>query len=168
MLVRDTDVFVAFASGTDFGHLHLGVGAASSPLATELVSSRLRAWTVGSANALGYFLAWLVGFCSPYFINPQDLNWVFKILFTLRSRLKLTTYQGPKYSYIWAVSNFICVIWFYFFLPETKARSLEELDEIFEAGIAARKFKSYECRIVEEAKQDVFGSKEVQLIKDNA
>ncbi|KAL5116292.1 hypothetical protein ACEQ8H_005850 [Pleosporales sp. CAS-2024a] len=52
-----------------------GVGVATSPLATELVSSRLRASTVGSANALGYFLAWLVGFCTPYFINPRDLNW---------------------------------------------------------------------------------------------
>jgi hypothetical protein len=52
------------------------VGSASYPVATELVSSRLRAYTVGSATSLGYILAWLVGFCSPYFINPQDLNWV--------------------------------------------------------------------------------------------
>ena len=51
-------------------------GAASYPVATEVVSSRLRAYTVGTATALGYFLAWLTGFCSPYFINPQDLNWV--------------------------------------------------------------------------------------------
>jgi hypothetical protein len=52
------------------------VGVASTPIATEVVSSRLRAWTVGTANALGYFLAWLVGYCSPYFINPTQLNWV--------------------------------------------------------------------------------------------
>ena len=52
------------------------VGVAAYPMANELVSSRLRAWTVGSGNALGYFLAWLTGFCSPYFINPKDLNWV--------------------------------------------------------------------------------------------
>lgn len=52
------------------------VGAASYPVATELVSSRLRAWTVGSATAIGYVLAWLTSFCTPYFINPQDLNWV--------------------------------------------------------------------------------------------
>lgn len=53
-----------------------GVGAASFPVATELVSSRLRAWTVGTAISLGYLLAWLCGFCSPYFINPEDLDWV--------------------------------------------------------------------------------------------
>ncbi|CAN9175319.1 unnamed protein product [Alternaria alternata] len=69
------NVLVAFTALFMFCY-NAGVGVATSPLATELVSSRLRAWTVGSANALGYFLAWLVGFCSPYFINPQDLDWV--------------------------------------------------------------------------------------------
>lgn len=52
------------------------VGAASYPVATEVVSTRLRAWTVGSATAIGYLLAWLVSFCSPYFINPAELGLV--------------------------------------------------------------------------------------------
>lgn len=52
------------------------VGDASYPVSTELPSTRLRSWTVGSAISLGYFFAWLTGFCSPYFINPQNLNWV--------------------------------------------------------------------------------------------
>lgn len=52
------------------------VGGASYPVATEVVSTRLRAWTVGSATAIGYLLAWLVSFCSPYFINPAELGWV--------------------------------------------------------------------------------------------
>jgi hypothetical protein len=69
------------------------VGVAAFPLANELVSSRLRAWTVGSANALGYFLAWLVGFCSPYFINPQDLNWV-SLSQMLRCKLDLIRLSG--------------------------------------------------------------------------
>jgi MFS family permease len=73
--VATGNVLVAFTALFMFCY-NAGVGVASAPLATELVSSRLRAWTVGSANALGYFLAWLVGFCSPYFINPQDLDWV--------------------------------------------------------------------------------------------
>jgi hypothetical protein len=82
--------------------------------------------------------------------------------------VSLTLLQGPQYSYIWSASNFICVLWFFFFLPETKARSLEEIDEIFEAGVGARKFKKYECRIVEEAKQDVFGHQEVEVTKQTA
>ncbi|CAE7001266.1 hypothetical protein PTNB85_09070 [Pyrenophora teres f. teres] len=143
------NVLVAFTA-LFFFFYNAGVGIATSPLATELVSSRLRVWTVGSANALGYFLAWLIGFCSPYFINPRNLNW------------------GPQYTYIWAGSNFLCVAWSYFFLPETKARSLEELDEIFEAGVPACKFKQYTCRIVEEAKQDVFGHEQIKITKKQA
>lgn len=53
-----------------------GVGVASYPVATEVVSTRLRAWTVGSSTAIGYLLAWLVSFCSPYFINPAELGLV--------------------------------------------------------------------------------------------
>lgn len=52
------------------------IGSARYPVATELVPSRLRAWTVGTATSLGYVLAWLTTFSSPYFINPKDLNWV--------------------------------------------------------------------------------------------
>jgi hypothetical protein len=62
----------------------------------------------------------------------------------------------------------VCVVWFYFFIPETKARSLEELDEIFEAGISARKFRGFACKIVEEAKLDVFGREEVLVAKRDA
>ena len=37
------------------------------------------------------------------------------------------------------------VAWMFFFLPETKDRTLEELDELFEARVPARKFRSYVC-----------------------
>jgi hypothetical protein len=40
-------------------------------------------------------------------------------------------------------------------MPEMKGRSLEELDEIFEAGVPARKFPQYQCRILQDAKADV-------------
>lgn len=71
-LVAFTALFMFFYNGC--------VGAASYPVATELVSSRLRAWTVGTATSLGYLLAWLVNFCTPYFINPEHLNWVCGLL----------------------------------------------------------------------------------------
>ncbi|KLU82262.1 hypothetical protein MAPG_01336 [Magnaporthiopsis poae ATCC 64411] len=104
-----------------------GVGSASYPVATEIVSTRLRAYTVGSATSLGYVLAWLTSFCSPYFINPTELNW------------------GAQYCYIWAASNFACVAFFYFFMPETANRSLEELDEMLNARLPVRRFKKYQC-----------------------
>ncbi|RFU29316.1 hypothetical protein B7463_g7021, partial [Scytalidium lignicola] len=129
VLVAFTAVFFFFYNGC--------VGAASYPVATEVVSSRLRTWTVGTATSIGYILAWLVGFCTPYFINPTDLNW------------------GPQYGYIWFGSNALCVVFFIFFLPEMKGRSLEELDEIFEARVATWEFSKYQCIIKDEAAHDV-------------
>ncbi|EAQ85515.1 hypothetical protein CHGG_09529 [Chaetomium globosum CBS 148.51] len=78
----------------------------------ELPSQRLRSFTFGFATAIGFFLAWLTTFTTPYFINPQALNW------------------GPKYGYIWAPSCWISALWVFFFLPEVKDRTLEEIDEM--------------------------------------
>lgn len=66
------------------------VGTISWPIAGELVSSRLRVLTMGLSTGVNYFFNWLISYCSPFFINTNDLNW------------------GPKYGYIWAGSNFIC------------------------------------------------------------
>lgn len=93
----------------------------------ELTTQRLRSYTIGLGSALNFLLAWAITFSAPYFINLAYLNW------------------GAKYGWIWFVSCFIMVAWMFFFLPETKDRTLEELDELFEAHVPARKFRSYEC-----------------------
>ena len=93
----------------------------------ELTSQRLRSYTIGLGSAINFLLAWAITFSAPYFINLANLNW------------------GAKYGWIWFVSCFIMVAWMFFFLPETKDRTLEELDELFEAKVPARKFKSYQC-----------------------
>ncbi|KAI1660292.1 general substrate transporter [Daldinia decipiens] len=113
------------------------VGDATYPTATEVVSTRLRSWSVGSAISLGYFLAWLTGFCSPYFINPEDLNW------------------GAKYAYIWAGSNLCCLVFFYICVPETKGRTLEEIDELFANRVSVRNFKAFKTTIVAEALREL-------------
>lgn len=74
MLVKFIGLFMSFYNAS--------TGAALYPVATELVSSRLRAWTVGTATSLGYFLSWLMNFCMPYFINPEHLNWVGCLFFS--------------------------------------------------------------------------------------
>lgn len=37
---------------------------------------------------------------------------------------------GPKYGFIWFPSAIIATVWIFFFLPETKERTLEEIDEM--------------------------------------
>ena len=36
-------------------------------------------------------------------------------------------------------------LWVYFYLPEVKGRTLEEIDQMFEARLPARKFRKYVC-----------------------
>jgi SP family sugar:H+ symporter-like MFS transporter len=36
-------------------------------------------------------------------------------------------------------------VWVYFYLPEIKNRTLEEIDEMFEARLSARQFRKYVC-----------------------
>lgn len=66
-------------------------------------------------------------FTAPYFINPAALGW------------------GPKYGYIWFPSCLVAAIFIFFYLPEVKDRTLEEITEMFEAKLPARKFRSYQC-----------------------
>ncbi|KAF2640727.1 monosaccharide transporter-like protein [Massarina eburnea CBS 473.64] len=121
----------------------------------EIPSQRLRSHTFGLAAAVGFAAAWLTTFTAPYFINPQALGW------------------GPKYGFIWAPSCVIAATWVFFFLPEVKNRTLEEIDEMFEARLSPRKFEQYQCvgvsvdasarkSIEEENAIDVLKSEKVQ------
>ena len=50
---------------------------------------------------------------------------------------------GPRVGFIYGS---ICVISFivtFFLIPEMKGRSLEEIDEMFNAGLATRQFRKY-------------------------
>ncbi|KAK6956063.1 hypothetical protein Daesc_001333 [Daldinia eschscholtzii] len=100
----------------------------------ELPSQRLRSYTFGLAAAVAFFAAWLTTFTAPY-----SLNW------------------GPRYGYIWFPSSIVAGIWVYFFLPEVQGRTLEEIDEMFEEKLPARKFRGYKCvrRLAMDEKADV-------------
>lgn len=93
----------------------------------ELPTQRLRSHTFGLAASAGFVGAWLTTFTAPYFINPAAMNW------------------GPRYGFIWAPSCAIAATWVFFFLPEVKNRTLEEIDEMFEARLSARQFSKYKC-----------------------
>jgi hypothetical protein len=49
------------------------------------------------------------------------------------------------YSYIWFASNTLVFLFIYFFLPETRGRTLEEIHEMFEEKVPSKKFKGYTC-----------------------
>ena len=123
-------------------------------------------WPLGVAAAVGFLGAWLITFTAPYFINPSALNW------------------GPKYGYIWFPCCFIAALWVYFFIPETKGRTLEEIDAMvcsfegdrscaspickadspsfqFKEKLPARKFRTYQITPEEPSDKERKASVEV-------
>lgn len=124
----------------------------------EIPSQRLRSYTFGIAAAVGFAGAWLATFTAPYFINPEALNWGPEYgTYSPRASCahqyfkpgdEITNDEEKKKSgWIWGPSCFVTVIWIYFYLPEIKNRTLEEIDEMFEAKppLPARKFRKYVC-----------------------
>ncbi|KAI1180022.1 MFS transporter [Nemania sp. FL0916] len=100
-------------------------------LGGEYPNSALRGYCFGIATALNFLGNFLGTLTAPYFINPASLGW------------------GPKYGYIWFASNTAVALFAYVFLPETRDRTLEEIHEMFENKVPARKFKTYVCVGVE-------------------
>jgi sugar porter (SP) family MFS transporter len=96
-------------------------------LGGECPNNALRPFTFGVATAANFLFNWLGTFTAPYFINPAELNW------------------SAKYGYIWFGANMIIAAFVFFFVPETRDRTLEEIHEMFEARVPAREFKNYVC-----------------------
>ncbi|KAF4637543.1 hypothetical protein G7Y89_g530 [Cudoniella acicularis] len=119
----------------------VGQGPVLWAITSEIPSQRLRSQTVGIASGINFIFAWLCSFFTPYFINHDALNW------------------GPKYGYIWGASNVILVLWIFFFVPETKGRSLEQLDELFQKGVPTWKFEGY---VTDHQLVDAAADKEVE------
>lgn len=69
-----------------------------------------------------------------------------------------------KLGYIYGAINILVVIGLFFFIPELKGRSLEEVDQLFASGVSLRKFKDVQTRTAEEIYEDEsYGKRE----KDN-
>lgn len=104
------------------------IGATAYVCLSEVPTGRLRAKTV----ALGYAVSNTISvgwyFALPHMFNPDQGN------------------LGGKIGFIFGGLSFIVIVLLYFFLPETRFRSYEELDEMFAAKIPARKFSSYVTR----------------------
>jgi len=113
------------------------IGATAFTLLCEVSTSRLRVKTIaiGLATQNAFNTMW--SFVLPYLFNPDKAN------------------LGAKVGFIFGGLSFFCLVYLWFYQPETAGRSYEELDELFMKRIPARKFKSYKTdaeRKGEEAK----------------
>lgn len=119
VILSMTAIYLFVASGT--------TSPFSWQVATEVPSQRLRGHTLGFASSVTYLMGWSITFTIPYFINPTALNW------------------GPKYAYIWFVTNLLIVVYTYFVVPETNKRTLEEIEEMYNQKVPIRKFPAFQC-----------------------
>lgn len=71
-------LLITFTSLFMIGYSFL-TAVVTRPVATEVVSTRLRAYSFGTTLAISSVVLWLISFCTPYFINPENMHWVSSI-----------------------------------------------------------------------------------------
>jgi hypothetical protein len=104
---------------------NLTIGAAGYTILAEVSTSRLRIKTIAIGLALQNALYTMWSFVLPYLFNPDEAN------------------LGAKVSFIFGGLCVICLVYLWFWQPETAGRTYGELDEMFMKKVPARKFKAY-------------------------
>ncbi|KAI5955630.1 MAL1 [Candida jiufengensis] len=104
----------------------LTIGPIIYCIVAEIPSAKLRQKTVMMARFAYNVAGIVVSIISSYMLNPTAWNW------------------GAKSAFLWAGLAFMAVTWAFFEVPETRNRTIAELDKLFEEKVPARKFKSTE------------------------
>ncbi|KAJ2969526.1 hypothetical protein NQ176_g8614 [Zarea fungicola] len=101
------------------------VGPINFVIFAEIGSTRLRSQTVALAASTGSIFQIVMTIAVPYMLNQSEANW-----------------RG-KTGFFFGSISLVATLWCWFRLPETKGRTYEELDYMFECKVPVRKFKSY-------------------------
>jgi SP family general alpha glucoside:H+ symporter-like MFS transporter len=104
---------------------HLTIGPITYSILTEVPSIKLRSKTVGVAIAIDAIFGIITLIIIPYLVSPAEAN------------------ARGKTDFLWGGMSIISVLWCFFRLPETKHRTVEELDYMFENKVPTRAFKKY-------------------------
>lgn len=101
---------------------YMSVGAVGWTIVGEVSSSRLRAKTTSLAamSSSIFNMAWSIAI--PYIVNAEEAN------------------LGAKSGLIFFGFSVVLGLLCFFCIPETRGKTLEELDALFEAHVPARKF----------------------------
>lgn len=113
----------------------MSLGSTAWSVVAELASFRLKSRTQGLANLVLGVIQWTVGFVFPYMFNPDSGN------------------LGGKVGFVFGSTTLIGFVGVYFMLPESKNRTLMELDELFERKISARNFSTTKTSAEYDAEQ---------------
>jgi SP family general alpha glucoside:H+ symporter-like MFS transporter len=115
----------------------LSAGPVGWAVPAEVSSTRLRSKTICLARNSYYIVQIIANVIEPHFINPDLLNW--------------KGYTG----FFWFGTALITLVWAFFRLPETKNRTYEELDLMFDARVPTRGFGKYHVDAYDESRVNV-------------
>lgn len=101
-------------------------------IAGEISEIRLRAQSLSIGFAFNYFFSTVWNVVVPYMFNSDEGN------------------LGGKMGWIFLATSVISFFIVYFEFPETKDRTYEELDEMFEQNTPARLFSKWQPRASEQ------------------
>ncbi|CAK7224611.1 hypothetical protein SCUCBS95973_005578 [Sporothrix curviconia] len=94
-------------------------------VSNETPHLRLRERTLTVTHVLSNALEFGVAFSLPYLLYSPGAN------------------LESKVGFIYGTITLLGILWGYFYLPDTSKRSLEELEELWQAGVPAYKFGTY-------------------------
>ncbi|KAL1953768.1 hypothetical protein VTO42DRAFT_2299 [Malbranchea cinnamomea] len=104
----------------------MSVGPVCFVILCECSATKVRAKTIAVATAIQAIFGIVMTVAIPYMINPDAGN----------MRGKLGFFFGGLATLSW--------VWTFFRVPETKGRTYEELDIMFERKVPTRRFKNYQ------------------------
>ncbi|VUC30655.1 unnamed protein product [Clonostachys rosea] len=108
-----------------------GIGPLVYAIMAEIPSTSIRGKTLGVACSSSHVLSLAITAGLPYAMSPTEAHW------------------GGKIGFLFAGLGSFLIIWSITYLPETKDRTFEELDILFENKTPARKFSSTDVTAVE-------------------
>lgn len=102
------------------------VGPICFVIISEISATRLRERTIAIATAVQACASIVFTVAMPYMLNSNEANW------------------GGKAGFLFGAISIVCLVWCYFRLPESRNRTYEELDILFQRHVPARQFKNYD------------------------
>jgi hypothetical protein len=100
-------------------------------LPTEISTPSLREPTVAWSVFWSYVTAVITTFAVPQLLEAHSAT---------------GAPLGAQTAFIFAGCVLVTLIGSYFYLPETKARTMVEVDEMYAIGLPMRKWKGYQCQ----------------------
>lgn len=101
------------------------LGSMAFTILGETSSAALRARTTGLATATQAIMGIIMNFACPYMVNPDEGN------------LK------GKVGFVFGGLCVFAAVWSFFYVPELKGRSVDEIDRLFALRIKPRRMGSY-------------------------